>query len=130
MTPLFDVTAFGFWIEERRRSIWPSNSALRDRSEMDHRHEVWEIEELRRFIESHLSKSIRESMEIAFLPRGRRPPAIDLGVFGRRFRLEPSGDSVWSLMTDDDEPRLLDQFDGDETQFQKWLLLAIVDHTR
>jgi len=83
---------------------------------------------LREFIESHVSSLIREAMEIEYEPSETRPTARFL-AFGRHFRLEPEGESAWKLLSDGTDPQVLAQFDGEPEQFQRWLLLTIVDHT-
>jgi hypothetical protein len=83
-----------------------------------------EIVSLRGFIESHLSQSAQESLDVSYVPRRRLPAAVKLVTLGRRFRLERDDDGTWFLATDEENPKLLDRSDEDD-EFQRWLLEAL-----
>ena len=86
------------------------------------------VETLREFIENHVSSLIREAMDIEYVPKDAGPCAARFTAFGHRFRLEPDG-PAWKLCSDHVDPKVLAEFEGDPDQFQRWLLLTIVDHT-
>ena len=83
---------------------------------------------MQEFIENHVSSLIRETMEMEYVPAEAGAAARFL-AFGRHFLLEPAGGSAWKLITDSAERQVLSTFEGEPEQFQRWLLLSIVDHT-
>lgn len=90
--------------------------------------ETIDMEALRGFLENHVSSLIREAMELEYGPSESGHPAARFVAFGRRFRLENGGDA-WTLMGDGAGAQVIAEYDGEPDQFQRWLLLTIVDNT-
>jgi hypothetical protein len=91
--------------------------------------ETQEIQALQTFIEDHVSGLIRETMEVEYVAPDSGPAVARFLAFGQRFRLEGTNGATWKLISDGAEPQIVARFEGEPDQFQRWLLLAIVDHT-
>ncbi len=83
-----------------------------------------DYEELRDFLESHLSATVRDALDISY----HAGTTVKFAAFGYRFRLGRDEYANWTLASDEDQPRLLDRCPSDRT-FEQWLLRAIANHT-
>ncbi len=85
------------------------------------------LNDLRTFIETHLSLAIQDSLDISYAPPGRLPAAVKFVAFGQHFRLERDPDGSWNLATNEPGSRRFARHES-EAGFENWLLLAIDKH--
>ncbi len=89
------------------------------------------IEQLRAMLESRLSRSMCEALDISYSPGGSLPPSARLSFGQHRFRLEfDAQHREWILASDEPQPRLLDHFMEGNGELREWLREALARHSR